>query len=132
MSGGRGAASLFGMRVSQRCPACQAPAIIRTPEDITPLVRNFYFHCTNTDCGQTWVSQLSVQHAICPSQMPDPIHPIPDCPSSWVRRRPPPPGFDPDQSTIFDHLGDPDGEEDGFQPPGTTSGRPTDEPPIAA
>lgn len=107
----------FKTKVTQRCPACRDRSLIRTSEEQTPLVRLFYFQCLNTDCGQTWVSQLSVLHAIVPSAMPEPLHDVPPCPESWVRRRPPLPGEDPDQMTVFDWL-ESGRDEEPFQPPG--------------
>lgn len=92
-------------RAFRLCPHCQAPALIRSSEDVTPTVKKLYMLCNNTDCGHTWIDQLAPVHTICPSQIPNPEVDIPQCPENYIRKhyrggnRAPP--EDPDQFLMF-------------------------------
>lgn len=118
----RGASALFALRVTQRCLACGAACAVRSSDPISPMVRAFYWHCTNTDCGETFVSHNSVLHVISPSAIEDRNHPIPPCPSGWVRSKAPAGEVDPNQVDIFELLGSADLGPDSFEPPGQLTG----------
>lgn len=90
-------------RTFRSCPHCEAPAIIRSSEPMTLTVKHLRMMCTNTDCGFTWVDQISPVHALCPSQVPNPEVSIPPCPTEYLRRhyRNTGPPDDPDQLLMF-------------------------------
>lgn len=52
------------------CPHCDAKSIVRTSNDVTNMVREIRFECTNGDCGHSFVGQLSVIRTIRPSRTP--------------------------------------------------------------
>jgi len=94
-----------------RCPVCRARSVIRDSEEMTPLVRELYFICTNVDCGHTWKAQLEFVYTLSPSALPTELD-LPQAPDDYQRKRFPSsarppgsgPGPDPNQITIFDHL----------------------------
>lgn len=93
-----------------KCPVCRARSIIRDSEEVTVLVRDLYFICTNVDCGHTWKAQLGFVYTLSPSAIDNDLQ-LPAAPDDYQRKRFPsaarPPGCgpgDPDQITIFDHL----------------------------
>lgn len=57
---------------SQRvaCPHCDAPAITRSSDRMTPLLREIYFQCTNMFCGHAFVATLEIVRTVTPSQTP--------------------------------------------------------------
>lgn len=57
-----------GQRVN--CPHCDAPAITRSSDRMTPLLREIYFQCTNMFCGHAFVATLEIVRTVTPSQMP--------------------------------------------------------------
>jgi predicted RNA-binding Zn-ribbon protein involved in translation (DUF1610 family) len=60
---------------SIHCPHCGARSLVRTSEQLTPLVRELRYRCDDDDCGHTFVAQLSVIRTIRPSAKPRPgIH----------------------------------------------------------
>lgn len=83
------------------CPHCRAPLLTRSSDPVTRTVRSLYVVCTNPDCGLTGRMQLSWVHTINPSLVPDPQVDIPPCPDSYVRRRYPDPGDDPDSNQLL-------------------------------
>ena len=93
-----------------RCPVCRAKSVIRDSEEVTPLVRDLYFICTNVDCGHTWKAQLGFVYSLSPSAIEHDLD-LPAAPDDYQRKRYPEgarqrghdPG-DPNQITIFDHL----------------------------
>lgn len=94
------------------CPHCNSASLIRNSDRVTPVAKDLYMNCLNTDCGHTWKAQISIVHTLSPSAMPDPEIDIPMAPPEYQRRKYPSgarqPGDDPgdpNQITIFDHLG---------------------------
>lgn len=51
-------------RAMAECPHCDEPGIIRSSEMVTPLIRDFYFACSNPKCGHSWKAQMSFVHTI--------------------------------------------------------------------
>lgn len=49
------------------CPTCKSKAIIRTSEDISELLREVRCICSNTECGHTFVVNVSYARTISPS-----------------------------------------------------------------
>ncbi len=93
-----------------KCPVCRARSVIRDSEEVTPLVRDLYFICTNVDCGHTWKAQLGFVYTLSPSAIENDLE-LPAAPDDYQRKRYPAaarePGHDPGdprQVTIFDHL----------------------------
>lgn len=93
-----------------KCPCCHSKAIIRDSEEITPLVRELYHICLNSECGHTWKAQLEYLYELSPSAIDHQID-LPQPPEGYQRKRFPAgarqPGEDPGdprQVTIFDHL----------------------------
>lgn len=93
------------------CPHCNSPSLIRNSDRVTPVAKDLYMNCLNSDCGHTWKAQVSIVHTLSPSAMPNPEIEIPMAPPEYQRRRYPAgargPGDDPGdprQVTIFDHL----------------------------
>ncbi len=57
------------------CPHCNARAIVRSSDRVTPLVRELRLQCDNPDCGHSFAAQLSVTRSLSPSACPNPaIH----------------------------------------------------------
>lgn len=93
------------------CPHCNSRSLIRNSKLVTPVAKDLYMNCLNTDCGHTWKAQISIVHTLSPSAMPNPEIDLPMAPPDYERRRYPggarEPGNDPgdrDQISIFDHL----------------------------
>lgn len=59
-------------RPRARCPHCNAPAIVRSSRELSPLYREQLMQCTNAYCGFTYVVGAEVVRAISPSAMPNP------------------------------------------------------------
>ena len=87
------------------CPICNDRARVRDGDDVTPLVREYYFQCLNVDCGATWKSQMAILYLLSPSAIHNPDVNIPSAPEGTVRKIFPPPGTelpDPRQIPMFD------------------------------
>lgn len=57
------------------CPHCGERSIVRSSEQITPIVRELRLTCDNHECGHSFVAQLSVIRTVRPSAKPNPaIH----------------------------------------------------------
>ena len=57
------------------CPHCGSRSIVRTSEQVTPIVRELRLACDNIECGFTCVAQLSIIRTVRPSAKPNPtIH----------------------------------------------------------
>lgn len=52
------------------CPHCGAPAIVRTSEQLSPLVRKAWHWCKNPSCGHTFVSFTEIRVTLSPSATP--------------------------------------------------------------
>ena len=59
------------------CPHCRARAIVRSSAQVTDLVRELDYACTNHHCGHTFVAQLEAVRTIVPSAMPNPTVHLP-------------------------------------------------------
>lgn len=91
------------MRVTIRCPHCNARARAVKSREMTNVMREVTYQCTNVHCGHTYVAGLEVMRTLSPSATPNPAVNIPI--SSHVQRRllstqldraPVAPGADPD------------------------------------
>lgn len=51
------------------CPACLAEAKIRKTNRKHPQLADVYCHCTNMECGHTFVMNVSFSHTISPSAL---------------------------------------------------------------
>lgn len=45
--------------------------MVRSSEQITPLVKELRYQCSNLNCGHTFVASLSIERSIVPSAMPN-------------------------------------------------------------
>ncbi len=54
------------------CPHCGARSIVRSSEQVTPIVRELRMACDNLECGHTFVAQLTVIRTVRPSARPNP------------------------------------------------------------
>ncbi|GAA0462109.1 MULTISPECIES: ogr/Delta-like zinc finger family protein [Sphingomonas] len=52
------------------CPHCRSRAIVRSSAQVTSLVRELDYACTNHRCGHTFVAQLEAVRTIVPSATP--------------------------------------------------------------
>lgn len=52
------------------CPHCGTRSIIRSSEQISPLVREADYRCDNIACGHTFVVELAIVRTIVPSACP--------------------------------------------------------------
>lgn len=66
------------------CPHCEQPAVIRTSVQMSRLMREYMFCCTNPECGHTFVAITEVVRTLSPSATPDPSVSLPL--STHVRR----------------------------------------------
>ena len=66
------------------CPHCEQPAVIRTSVQMSRLMREYMFCCTNPECGHTFVAITEVVRTLSPSATPDPSVNLPL--STHVRR----------------------------------------------
>ncbi|BBM04182.1 ogr/Delta-like zinc finger family protein [Microbulbifer sp. GL-2] len=48
------------------CIKCGSKATITSRKDLDPKLSQLYCACKNTDCGHTFVMDLSFKHTICP------------------------------------------------------------------
>jgi predicted RNA-binding Zn-ribbon protein involved in translation (DUF1610 family) len=62
---------------SFHCPHCRSRAIVRSSAQVTDLVRELDYACTNHRCGHTFVAQLEAVRTIVPSAMPNPTVHLP-------------------------------------------------------
>lgn len=66
------------------CPHCEQPAVIRTSVQMSRLMREYMYCCTNPECGHTFVAITEVVRTLSPSATPDPSVSLPW--STHVRR----------------------------------------------
>lgn len=71
--------------MSMPCPHCKQTALIRTSQQISPLLRELRYACRNDDCGHTFVAYTEVSYTTSPSAQPDPAINLPF--SKHVKRR---------------------------------------------
>jgi hypothetical protein len=57
-----------GLRVT--CPHCDTPAVTRTSDRLSPLLREIYYQCTNVFCGHAFVATLEIVRTVTPSTAP--------------------------------------------------------------
>lgn len=84
------------------CPTCAARAIIRSSEEVTPVIRRLYYQCSNFKCSHTWAASLVYERTIVPSGISDTFRP------PRIRDEKPP-GHDYGQMTIFEVIPKPSG-----------------------
>lgn len=53
-----------------RCPHCGDRSIVRSSEQVTPIVRELRLTCENIECGHYFVAQLTVIRTVRPSARP--------------------------------------------------------------
>lgn len=95
---------------AMKCPHCRANAWVRTSKELTPLLREIFYQCTDWECGHTWVATLEAIRTLSPSAKANPnitkILPR----SQWVPSlgRPAPvspAGGHDEQQSLFDESG---------------------------
>lgn len=79
-----------------RCAHCRMDAVIRTSWEMTILMRETTYACTNPECGHTFVALTEVHRTLSPSATPDPAINIPL--SSHIRRD--------SMRVVLDHAGE--------------------------
>lgn len=52
------------------CPHCEAPAKVRSSREVTRLVVDRHYQCTDVDCGHVFVAQLAIVRTIHLSRKP--------------------------------------------------------------
>lgn len=79
------------------CPACNAKALTRSSDEISPTYRRLYYRCSNVECGMTWLASLAFERVLSPSGVSADFRP-----ANVDQGKPP--GHDYGQMTIFDML----------------------------
>lgn len=51
------------------CPRCRSKATIRTSKAMSESYRQLYCACTDTECGHTFVMDLTFSHTLSPSAL---------------------------------------------------------------
>ena len=74
------------------CPYCSSRGKIRTSSALSDTLREYYFDCTNLDCGHAWKSEMTYVYGIRPSRASNPDV---DLPMSQSQRGRPRSGPDP-------------------------------------
>jgi hypothetical protein len=69
-SGGKISGSAIGR--TQRCANCGCLARVYKSEEITVLIRDLVFQCTNNECGVRWNAQISPIRVIVPPEIERP------------------------------------------------------------
>lgn len=87
-----------------RCPVCNSSSRIRSSQQVTPLVKEYFCQCDNVDCGLTWKAQMSVIYALSPSAMFNPEVDIPLAPPEYRRKMYPPGGRRSENDDDTDQL----------------------------
>lgn len=54
------------------CPHCGAPAVVRTSEQLTALLRKSWHRCKNRACGHSFASFTEIRYTLSPSATPRP------------------------------------------------------------
>ncbi|MFT4091876.1 MAG: ogr/Delta-like zinc finger family protein [Asticcacaulis sp.] len=67
---------------SHLCPVCRSKAFVRKSETISHTLKAIYLHCTNTDCGHTWLSHVAYVRTISPSALGQVTHRPPAKPAN--------------------------------------------------
>lgn len=65
------------MSLSIRCPHCDKRATIRTSRQLSPLLKECRFSCTDVMCGHTFVAYLEVKYTTSPPARPSPAVRLP-------------------------------------------------------
>lgn len=61
-----------GMKPIIACPHCGAPAVARTSEQMSPLLRKSWHWCKNRACGHRFASFTEIRYTLSPPAMPRP------------------------------------------------------------
>jgi hypothetical protein len=69
------------------CPHCGSPAVVRTSNRLSPLVRESQMMCRNALCGHTFVALTSIERTLSPSATPNPDIKLPMSEQAESRRR---------------------------------------------
>lgn len=56
-----------------KCPHCHSPAAIRTSRELSALLREGYYQCSNVVCGHTFKVLVEVVKTLSPASHPDPV-----------------------------------------------------------
>lgn len=54
------------------CPHCDAPAVTRTSEQMSPLLRKSWHWCQNRECGHRFASFTEIRYTLSPPATPRP------------------------------------------------------------
>lgn len=54
------------------CPHCKEAATARTSVQMSPMLREITYMCSNHECGHVFVAALEPIRTLSPSSMPDP------------------------------------------------------------
>ncbi|MGB1763782.1 ogr/Delta-like zinc finger family protein [Alloalcanivorax xenomutans] len=57
---------------AMKCPHCRANAWARTSRELSPLLREIYYQCSDVECGHTWVATLEASRTLSPSAKANP------------------------------------------------------------
>ncbi len=52
------------------CPHCDTPALVRSSNVLTPMIRESHMACRNVVCGHTFVVMSSIDRTLSPSAIP--------------------------------------------------------------
>lgn len=63
------------------CPHCESRGTLGGSRQITRTYKQFYVHCSNFECGFSWLAEVHVVHSVVPSAMPHPEVHIPTGPT---------------------------------------------------
>lgn len=55
-----------------KCPHCRSIARVRTSRELSELMREAYFQCSNIVCGHVFKTYVEVVETVSPSSQPDP------------------------------------------------------------
>jgi hypothetical protein len=55
------------MRITIRCPECEARAIARSSRELSKTMREITYTCTDPECGHSYVCTLEAVRALTPS-----------------------------------------------------------------
>lgn len=72
-----------------KCPHCRSRSFVRTSRELSVLMRELYFQCSNIVCGHVFKAYVEVVETVSPSS-----HPDPDMAQQIARAKP----------VCFDHL----------------------------
>lgn len=95
---------------AMKCPHCRANAWARTSRELSPLLREIYYQCSDVECGHTWVATLEASRTLSPSAKANPTITKTLPSSQWIPSlggpaRPVLEGENDEQQSLFDRPG---------------------------